>query len=149
MPRTTLDESQLAEVIARCEVVRVAFQCAGAPYLIPFGYVWMDSTLCGVTDPGRKTELAAANPEVAFQVDTSPTSGLFAWESVTGVGRFDVVDEPVERERIFASLREFLVPAPEWWREEQLARLASGRLLAWRLTLGSLTGERYAPEAAE
>ena len=71
MPRSELDQAAAIAVIASSEVVRVAFRSGETAYLIPLGYVWMDSALYGVTDPGQKTELANANPEVAFQIDTS------------------------------------------------------------------------------
>jgi nitroimidazol reductase NimA-like FMN-containing flavoprotein (pyridoxamine 5'-phosphate oxidase superfamily) len=131
-------------VVAAGDVVRVAFLDGRTPYLIPFGYVWMDSAMYGVTDPGKKTELAAANPEVAFQIDTSSVTGLFEWESVTGVGRFEIVEDPAERGEVLASLEDFVATAPDWWRDEQVDRMKSGHLLAWRLTPSTLTGARYA-----
>lgn len=146
MPRTDLDHTATLEVIAASELVRVAFRDGDTSYVLPFGYTWMDGCMYGVTDPGRKTELAAANPTVAFQIDTSLRSGLFEWDSVTGQGWFDIVEDPAERGRVLSSLQDFAASAPAWWRDEQVARAASGALLAWRLTPHSMTGARYAPE---
>jgi nitroimidazol reductase NimA-like FMN-containing flavoprotein (pyridoxamine 5'-phosphate oxidase superfamily) len=133
--------------LAACNVVRIAFRDGNSSYLIPLGYVWLDGALFGVTDPGRKTALAAEDPRVAFQVDTSMETGLFAWDSVTGQGRFEVVDDEHEKQRALAALQSFIATAPDWWWREQSARMAAGELLVWRLRPESMSGVRYASSA--
>lgn len=145
MPRTQLDHEAATGVMASGDVVRVAFRSPEAVYLIPLGYVWMDAAMYGVTDPGKKTDMAALDPDVAFQVDTSSVTGLLEWMSVTGQGRFEIVEDEEERSKVLSSLRAFAASAPDWWRDEQVARMASGHLLAWRLTPLTLTGMQYRP----
>jgi nitroimidazol reductase NimA-like FMN-containing flavoprotein (pyridoxamine 5'-phosphate oxidase superfamily) len=91
MPAQDLNKNDTLAILAEEQLVRVAFHDGESPYLIPLGYVWLRSALYGVTDSGRKTDIAEANPRVAFQVDTSSTTGLFEWRSVTGEGRFEII----------------------------------------------------------
>ncbi len=145
MPRTPMGDRSIENVLASSQVVRIAFQDDAATYLIPLGYVWVDGALYGATDPGRKTRLAEANPAVGFQVDTSAETGLFAWESVTGTGRFEIVGDGEEQQRALVALQQSIAGAPDWWWAEQAARMAAGELLVWRLRPDKMTGARYAP----
>lgn len=140
-----LDLRATGEVLRRESVVRVAFRDGDAPYLIPLGYVWLRDAMHGVSGPGLKIRLAETDPRVAFQVDTSATTGWFAWESVTGDGRFEIVhDEDVRRETL-AAWKPVVAGAPAWWREEIGPAVDAGKLLVWRLTPGRVTGRRFGP----
>jgi len=144
MSRTPLTDDECRQVLAGERVVRVTFQDEGSLYLIPLGYVWLESALHGVTDKGRKTEIAARQPHVAFQVDTSTRSGIWEWESVTGEGRFELVDDS-DRQKVFAALWPIIEEAPDWWRQEQAPKLAAGTLVAWRIQPTHMAGRRYGP----
>jgi nitroimidazol reductase NimA-like FMN-containing flavoprotein (pyridoxamine 5'-phosphate oxidase superfamily) len=113
-------------------------------YLIPLGYVWVDAAMYGVGERGRKTELAAREPGVAFQVDTAMETGLFEWESVTGTGQFTVVSEPGEARRALTEMQSFMAGAPDWWRAEQAPRMVQGTLIVWRITPTAFAGSRFA-----
>jgi len=144
MPRYELSVDEAIEILAGETLVRVAFHDGGAPYLIPLGYVWLDSALFGVADPGRKTRMAASTPTVAFQVDTSAETGVFEWESATGEGTFQVVVDEAEKRQALAALQPVIAEAPGWWRREQATRMAQGALLVWKITPIRLSGCRYA-----
>lgn len=144
MPRTAISSDQAARLLQKAQLVRVAFRHGDATYLIPLGYTWVGSALYGVADRGLKTELAARDPVVAFQVDTAIDTGLFEWESVTGTGRFAVVTDGDEAGRAIAALQPFIAEAPEWWRAEQGPRMAEGALIVWRIDPIAFTGVRYA-----
>ena len=145
MPRTAIEPDQATSVLRNGHLVRVAFSDDAAPYLIPLGYAWIGAALCGVGEPGRKTDLASKNRVVAFQVDTSMETGPFEWESVTGTGEFGVVSNPDEARGILQALQPFIAEAPDWWRAEQAPRMAQGALMVWRITPRSYTGIRFAP----
>jgi nitroimidazol reductase NimA-like FMN-containing flavoprotein (pyridoxamine 5'-phosphate oxidase superfamily) len=147
MPRSALSHDDCARVLAGEQLVRVAFRDQESVYLIPLGYVWLDSALYGVADAGRKTEMAGQNPTVAFQVDTSTRTGLWEWESVTGEGRFELVDGP-EKQKALAALQPAIADAPDWWRREQGPKIAAGTLVVWRLRPARITGCRYASGVA-
>lgn len=147
MPRSEMNLPEIEGLLAGQNVVRVSFQDGAGIYLIPLGYVWHQSALYGVTEPGRKTRLAAVSSRVAFQVDTAVRTGLFEWESVTGSGRFELVSDEDEKRDALDGLLALAEDAPAWWREEQTCRTASGRLLVWRIRPDQMTGARYIPPA--
>lgn len=145
MPAQDLNNQMAIDVLANEHLVRVAFNDGNSTYLVPLGYVWSDSALYGVMEPGKKTQISARNPTVAFQVDTSCTTGLFEWASVTGTGRFEVVSSPKEREQAMSALQPVIAEAPEWWHQEQAPRVASGALQVWKIVPEKFDGRRYVP----
>jgi uncharacterized protein len=144
MPRSSMSHEDSQRVLAQQNLVGVAFRDGGSVYLIPLGYVWLGSALYGVTEAGRKTEIAAQNPTVAFQVDTSARTGLWEWESVTGEGQFAIVGG-AEKQAAISALQSVIAQAPDWWRREQAPRMASGQLLVWRIRPSQVDGCRYSP----
>ena len=57
------DQAEIERVLGEERVIRIAFAADGELYVAPVFYVWHEGALCGLTTPGRKTELAAANPD--------------------------------------------------------------------------------------
>jgi RimJ/RimL family protein N-acetyltransferase/nitroimidazol reductase NimA-like FMN-containing flavoprotein (pyridoxamine 5'-phosphate oxidase superfamily) len=144
VPRSTLTHDDSLGVLAGEQLVRVAFRDSESLYLIPLGYVWLRSALYGATDPGRKTEIAARNPAVAFQVDSSTRTGFWEWKSVTGEGRFELVEGP-EKQEALEALQPLIAEAPEWWRRELAPKVAAGALAVWRIRPTRVDGRRYGP----
>lgn len=143
MPRVPMSEDEVARLLETCDLLRVAFHDGASNYLIPLGCVWSGGALYGVADPGRKTEIAADHPHVAFQTDTSRQTGLFEWESITGQGEFQIVEDPAEVGIAMAKLQPFVATAPDWWKAEQAPKMSAGQLLVWRIRPTSVTGVRY------
>jgi nitroimidazol reductase NimA-like FMN-containing flavoprotein (pyridoxamine 5'-phosphate oxidase superfamily) len=144
VPRHDLDAEESAHVLSSQNLVRVAFHDGGGSYLIPLGYVFLNSALFGVADPGRKTEIAQQNSTVSFQVDTSNDTGLWEWRSVTGEGTFEIVGDS-QKERALAALQPVIEQAPDWWRREQGPKMASGALIVWKITPTLVSGCEYVP----
>jgi len=142
-----MSQDEVARLLETCDLLRVAFLDGTDTYLIPLGCVWHDGALYGVADAGRKTEIAAQHPRVAFQFDTARQTGLFEWESLTGEGDFEVVTDPIEIGSAMTKLQLFVASAPDWWRQEQAPRMASGQLLVWRIRPRVTTGVRYVQPA--
>jgi nitroimidazol reductase NimA-like FMN-containing flavoprotein (pyridoxamine 5'-phosphate oxidase superfamily) len=140
-----LDPHAIESVLSREDVVRVAFREGEDRYLVPLGYVWLHGALHGVSGPGRKIDLARADPRVTFQVDTSARTGWYAWESVTGEGRFEVVVDEDVRRTTLAAWAPAIEAAPVWWRREIGPAVDAGRLLVWRLTPTRTAGRRFGP----
>ena len=140
MPRQPLTHDQMVQVLATQNIVRVAFRDGPSSYLIPLGYVWLPPALYGVADAGRKTRLAQRNPGVSFQVDTSSNTGLYEWRSVTGEGRFEIVENVKQKQEVFTALEPIIQQAPDWWRRQQGPRMASGDLLVWKITPTNIAG---------
>lgn len=138
MPETPLDESQIAAVLQRAQLVRVAF-IAEVPYVITFGCAYLEGCLVGMTAPGRKTELAARDDRVGFQVDTSLSDGVYEWESVHGEGRF-TISEP--EEEVLAEIRRAFPEPPEWFVSDRTAEAARGAARTFRIEPTVLHGIR-------
>ena len=117
----------------------------GEIYLIPLGYVLVEGSLYGVTERGHKTTLAEVDPNVAFQVDTSTTTGLFEWSSVTGKGSFSIVESEEERQPALSALAPLIAQAPDWWQAEQAERMKAGVLVVWKIVPSNISGRAYEP----
>lgn len=141
-----LDPAETEHVLARERVVRLAFHADGEHYLVPVFFTWHEGALCGFTTPGRKTEMAARQPRVAFQVDSTVTTGPWEWASVTGEGDFEMLDDPLEAMTFAPALQQKLADAPDWASqalEERFERL--GRV-PWRLRPRTMSGRAHGPE---
>ncbi len=143
MAHRDLREEEIWNVLAEEQVVRIAFHDGESHYLVPLGYVRLQAALCGVAGRGRKTDMAEARPSVAFQVDSSSSTGLFEWKSVTGEGRFEIVTNNTEKQEVLAALQPVMAEAPAWWQREQASRMAAGELEVWRVTPTTIEGRSY------
>jgi nitroimidazol reductase NimA-like FMN-containing flavoprotein (pyridoxamine 5'-phosphate oxidase superfamily) len=144
MPSRPLSDHAISEVLASEKIVRVAFYDQEHPYVIPFGYVYVKSTLHAITAPGRKSQIAERNPRVGFQVDTSAQSGPWEWKSVTGEGRFEFVESEEERREALAALEPLLAQAPDWWQSEIRPLVQRGIVRVWKITPTRAGGVQYA-----
>ncbi len=144
MPYREIDPDELLQLLATEEVVRIAFHSIKGIYVIPLGYVLVSGQLAGLAQRGRKLELAASNPRVGFQVDSSARTGPFEWWSVTGEGDFRVVTEISPVEHVLRAMRPAMERAPAWWQAEQEEQLKQGEIVAWQLQATWMTGRRYA-----
>jgi nitroimidazol reductase NimA-like FMN-containing flavoprotein (pyridoxamine 5'-phosphate oxidase superfamily) len=149
MPYFPLDDHQSIELIRAERIVRIGFDGDGARYLIPLGYIWFDEMLCGMTDEGRKTEMAAANPQVSFQLDNSATVGIFGWHSVTGEGEFELIDDTETIERLSPALFERFSDGPQWALAELGAKFEAGKTVFYRLKPRSFTGRAFTENPPE
>jgi len=144
MPQQALTQYEVLEVLAEEMIVRVAFSDEEFPYVIPFGYVYLKPLLYGITAPGRKTRVAERNSHVGFQVDSSGRSGPWAWRSVTGEGRFEMVAAADECKQALAALEPLISSAPVWWQDEIRPLMASEVVKVWRITPSRVAGVQYA-----
>lgn len=144
MPQHMLTNKEISGVLAEEMLVRVAFSDQGVPYVIPFGYVYVESVLYGITAPGRKTRVAENNPEVGFQVDSSGRTGPWEWRSVTGQGRFEIVQNENEQQKALTALEPLLAAAPRWWQDEIRPLVVAGIVKVWKITPHAIDGVEYA-----
>ncbi len=140
MAHRDLSPSEIEQLLESERVVRIALHAGGERYLVPLGYVWLDGFICFVSMDGRKTRLAAANPDVAFQVDTSARTGIFEWRSVIGEGRIEAVTDAAEIERIRPALFGRFPDIPDWMAAEYDERGRDGLLRWFRLGPRRMTG---------
>jgi nitroimidazol reductase NimA-like FMN-containing flavoprotein (pyridoxamine 5'-phosphate oxidase superfamily) len=138
-----LDTDQTNAVLDRERVIRVAFSVPGDRFLVPMFYVHHEGALCGLTTPGRKLRLAAQNATVAFQIDSSATSGPWEWLSVSGEGTFETVESPAEFGPFAMALREKLSDSPDWAAQMLQQRFAELGMVPWRIRPTRLTGRAH------
>ncbi len=139
------ERPEIEQILGQERVVRLGFAADGEVFVVPVFYTWHEGALCGLTTPGRKTRLAAANPKAAFQVDSSAATGPWEWSSVTGEGLFEVVHDPAEFGPFAEQLRQRLGDAPAWAQQELQERFARLGMVPWRIRPTSLSGRAHAP----
>ncbi len=144
-----IGQGEIERVLTEQCTVYVGFAVGDQPYLIPLSYVWFDGSLCGLTSRGRKTRMAQANPRVSFQVDTSATTGHFVWSSVTGVGRFEVIEDNTLTEKIGDLVNGRFADAPDWLIANVEKLFAAGKMVAWQIKPTSMTGVKVTPPDEE
>lgn len=143
MPQRKLTEEECADLLKKEMLIRIAFNDQDFPYVLPFGYVYLDAEIYGITSPGRKTRIAETNPRVGFQIDSSQTTGPWEWRSITGEGQFEMVArEEIQRKAIDA-LEPLLSQAPDWWQNEIRPAVAAGIVKVWRIQPSRLNGIEY------
>ncbi len=140
-----LTPGEVELVLVKERVVRIAFSAGGEQFLVPVFYTWFEGALCGLTTPGRKTRLGEANPDVAFQVDSTYVTGPWEWASVSGQGVFARVADPAEFGPFAARLRASLADSPEWAATMLQERFSKLGLYAWRITPSALSGRAHGP----
>jgi nitroimidazol reductase NimA-like FMN-containing flavoprotein (pyridoxamine 5'-phosphate oxidase superfamily) len=140
-----MSRADVDRLLAAERLVHVAFDAAGERYLVPLGFVWHRDALWAMTSPGRKTRMAAANPRVSFQVDTSARTGNFVWQSVSGEGTVEVVSDPGELATVARLLESRFPDMPDWMRAEHAERRARGDVVYVRIRPSRLAGRRSDP----
>jgi len=64
-----LQPAEIASVLQRHHVGRLACVVDGEPYLVPITYTYRDGVIYGHTLPGQKLKAMRAAPRVAFEID--------------------------------------------------------------------------------
>ncbi len=140
----TAEEIEL--VLEKERIIRIAFSADGEQFVVPVFYTWYDGALCGLTTPGRKTAMAAKNPNVGFQVDSTVMTGPWEWASVVGQGTFEHVAEARDYGAFAAALQLKLSDAPAWAGKMLQARFEELGMYAWRIRPSGVHGRAHGPE---
>ena len=143
MPDYSLKTEQCLSLIQSERIARFAFKADDEIYLIPLGYVWFEGALCGMTDAGRKTQIAAINSRVTFQLDDSAERGPFGWRSVTGEGDFEIVIDQPTISRMAPVILEKFSDAPNWAMSELGAKVEQGKAVFFKVNLRSIAGRAF------
>jgi nitroimidazol reductase NimA-like FMN-containing flavoprotein (pyridoxamine 5'-phosphate oxidase superfamily) len=140
-----LEQSEIERVLREERVVRVAFSAPGEHHLVPVFFVWHEHALHGVTTAGLKTRLGAENSTVAFQVDSSAHTRVWEWDSVSGGGTFELLQDQGVIQTFIPLLQKKLTDAPPWAvfsRPDLVEILPSTGLLPWRIIPSRLAGRQ-------
>lgn len=103
--------AEIADIIARCDTIRIAMFDKDFPYIIPvnFGEEIKDDKITFYIHSGfkgKKIDLIEENPNIGFEMDCnhelyyreSNSSCNFQYDSVVGTGKIEIVpDEEKER----------------------------------------------------
>jgi hypothetical protein len=141
-----LTPQEIELVLSKERVIRIAFSAEGEQFLVPVFFVYHEGALCGLTTPGRKTRLGEANPDVAFQVDSTFETGPWEWASVSGQGEFSRVANPTDFGPFAAALQAKLTDAPKWAADMLQDRFARLGLYAWRIQPSVVSGRAHGPD---
>ena len=141
-----LTPQEIELVLSKERVIRIGFSADGEQFLVPVFYVFHDGALCGLTTPGRKTRLAEANADVAFQIDSTFETGPWEWASVSGQGIFGRVADPAEFGEFAARLSAKLADAPKWAADMLQDRFARLGIYAWRIEPKVISGRAHGPD---
>lgn len=140
-----LSPAESTSLLERERVIRVAFSHQSDHFVVPLFYVLHEGSLFGLTTNGRKTLLGAANPSVAFQVDSTSTTGPYAWESVAGQGAWSEVTDDSLIAGFVPALQAKLSDSPPWAQRLLTQRLTALGRFAWRIAPTTLSGRAHEP----
>ena len=112
--REVFDADIVRAFLENNNIVRIAFNTGGAPYIVPIGYGFdydgKELTLyMHGAKVGRKMELAAGQPNVGFEVDhagevvkgETPSDSSISYQSIIGTGHLQIIEDVTEKEKCF------------------------------------------------
>ena len=140
-----LTATEVDELLAGERAMRIGFDANNERYLVPLGFIWHEGALYAMTTQGRKMRMAAANPKVSFQIDTSARTGLFSWHSLSGEGTFEVVTDSRELEAISPLLVSRFPDMPGWMQAEYAEKQKQGKVVFVRIRPTRMTGRKSEP----
>ena len=145
--REIADFEQQLELLARCKVCRLGLRDEEGPYILPlnFGFARQNDGLVlyfHSAKAGRKLRAIAADPLVAFELDTDhqlreakePCGFGYAYACLTGTGRAELVDDPEEKCRALALLMRHQTGRDFCFTPQQADAVAVIRLRVERMT---------------
>ena len=140
-----LNQTEIDQLVSEERVMRIGFEADGELFLVPLGYTWHRNAFYAMTTHGRKTSMAAVNPKVSFQLDTSATTGQYSWHSVSGEGTFEVLTDRDEIETVSPLLVSQFPDMPEWMQSEYAEKQERGEVVIVRVRPSRMTGRKSEP----
>lgn len=90
-----LSADEIARILARQRVGRLACAVDDHPYIVPITYAYDGEFFYGYGAPGRKIEVMRRQPRVCFEVDE--LDGESEWRSVVADGLFEEITDDDQR----------------------------------------------------
>ncbi len=148
--REITDIGEIYAILKKCDVCSVAFHDEPYPYVIPLNFGAARSEVGEITlyfhgaAKGKKLDLLARNPHVAFSADCSHELKLYdeacectmAFESVCGNGTLEVLDKSEN----LAALRVLMAQYSNM--SHGYDERAAAAVTILRLTVNEITGKR-------
>jgi len=149
--REIVDSQRVWGILRGSEVCRVAFCGENWPYVVPMNFGILDDKLYfHCASEGTKLNLLKGNANVCFEVEADvevlPGETGCNWsvryQSVIGLGRASVVEDPLEKRAGLAALASRYVQLGRHSdREIQIPEKISSATVVFRIDILSLTGK--------
>ncbi|WP_322168974.1 pyridoxamine 5'-phosphate oxidase family protein [Acutalibacter caecimuris] len=150
--REVTDRGEVMGIIRRCQVCRLGLCDRGTPYVVPmnFGVEQEDGQVVVYlhsAKTGRKLDILRENPAVCLEFDGGhrlltgdvACAHSFAYESVIGFGRAEILDSYQEKAAGLAAILRHLAGKAFTFTPEQAAHVA-----VLRVRLDTVSGKRRA-----
>jgi uncharacterized protein len=144
------DQNDLEQIIAACDVCRIAFADNNIPYIVTlnFGYRGGDKRcfFFHCAKEGRKIDLMKKNNYVCFEMDTdhllydgpAACDWGMRFSSVVGYGRLTLIENQTEREKALNCMMEHYTKRSDFTFNEN----TFGKTAILRLDVEEMSGKR-------
>ncbi len=125
--REITDREKINEVICSCHCCRLGFTDDGSVYIVPLSFGYEDvngkrTFYFHSAKEGRKIDLINKTHRAAFELDTgyklneaeTPCSFSARFQSVTGSGKVDFIEEAGAKKHALASVMRHLTGKTDW-----------------------------------
>lgn len=154
--REITDIREIAEIIKKCDVCRIALNDGSFPYIVPLNF-GIECDGAGITlyfhgaDAGRKMELIRADGRAAFEMDCShrlilgePCCGsTMEYESVCGTGIIEILGADEKIHALAALMKQY-----GGQKEYVFSQSSVKNVAVFRLSAKSVTAKRLKRESA-
>jgi uncharacterized protein len=144
------ESSEIASIIRRSSVCRIAVADAEQPYIVPLCFGYDDGTLYfHSAGKGKKIELLQKSRRVCFEFDTvhgvkkgeAPCDWGIRYESVIGIGDVSFIAEPETKKQALNLIMKQYGGEGEWDYPES----ALAGIVVFKIAIESMTGKRAGP----
>ncbi len=143
------DKAQIAEILQKAEVIRIAMVDDGEPYIVAMNFAYSGTDNCiylHSAAKGRKIDILEKNSKVAFQTEIDAALVLrevacdstVRYRSVCGVGRVNFVRDAEEKKKLLDAIMLKYSGRSGFTYSER----ALDGTLGMRLNIDSLTGKK-------
>ncbi len=145
-----LKETEISEIISKCQVCRLALSQDDRPYIVPVSFGYDGASLYfHSARTGKKIDILSINNNVCFEFEsevailrdeTSPCNWSFSFRSVIGFG---TVEELSSREEKIMGLTHIMHQySGKTW---DLKDIPLSGLSVWKISIESMTGKQSPP----
>ena len=143
----SMTKDQIEQVLHRGFIGRIGCSADNKTYIVPVSYVFDGEYIYIHSREGIKIQIMRKNPNVCFEVDSIET--MTNWRCVVVWGKFEELDNEVERTKVLKILNDKLMPylLSETMRPQTLDQSPhrlekDNRPVVYRISVTEMTG-RY------
>jgi uncharacterized protein len=143
----SMEKEQIEHVLRRGLIGRIGCSADNRIYIVPVTYVFDSNYIYAHSREGKKIEMMRRNPDVCFEVESIET--MTNWSCVVAWGKFEELDDEVERAKALKILDDRLMPylLSETMRPQGHGQIPHGveksrEAVVYRISITEMTG-RY------